>query len=358
MMQTTESNNNIEQNEISIKEIIGKVKEWYKYLLSKWLIIGSGILIGGLIGIFYASTQKYKYTAKFSFALEDSQSGGSTYAGIASQFGVDLGGTSAGGVFTGDNLLVLMKSRTMVEKALLTSVNIGGKEQTLAGLYITFNEFQESWKNKPELKDLSFRPGDDRSKFTLQQDSIIGEFHKSLISNNLSVEKLDKKLSIITVVVTSENELFSKYFTEILVKEVSDFYVETKTKRSVQNVAIMQQQADSVRRELNSAISGVAISADLNPNANSARQVLRAPSQRRTVDVQANQAIFSELVKTLEMSKITLRKETPLIQIIDKPILPLEKSKLGKRVAGMQGGFLGGIILIMYLVIRRLLQNL
>jgi hypothetical protein len=349
---------NMEQNEVSIKEIILKVREWYRYLLSKWILIGLGILLGGIIGIFYASTQKYKYTGKFSFALEDSQGGVSSYAGIASQFGVDLGGSSAGGVFTGDNLLVLMKSRTMVEKALLTTVNIGDKEQTLAELYIAFNDLRDSWKNKPELKDISFRPGVDPSKFTLQQDSIISEFHKSLISNNLSVEKLDKKLSIITVVVTSENELFSKYFTEILVKEVSDFYVETKTKKSVQNLGILQHQTDSVRRELNNAISGVALSADLNPNPNSARQVLRAPSQRRTIDVQANQAIFTELVKTLEMSKITLRKETPFIQIIDHPILPLDKNKLGKRVAGMQGGFIGGMILIMYLIIRRLVQIL
>jgi hypothetical protein len=28
------------------------------------------------------------------------------------------------------------------------------------------------------------------------------------------------------------NELFSKYFTEALVKEVSDFYIDTKSKKS------------------------------------------------------------------------------------------------------------------------------
>ncbi len=53
--------------------------------------------------------------------------------------------------------------------------------------------------------------------------------------------------------------------------------------------------------------------------------VRRAPSAKRQVDVQANKAILTELVKQTELAKVTLRKETPLIQIIDRPILPLMK---------------------------------
>ncbi len=100
--------------------------------------------------------------------------------------------------------------------------------------------------------------------------------------------------------------------------------------------------SDSVRRALNLAITGVASSVDANPNTNPARQVLRVPSQSRQVDVQANQAILTELVKNLEISKVSLRKETPLIQVIDRPILPLEKEKLGKLRGLLTGGLLGG----------------
>jgi uncharacterized protein involved in exopolysaccharide biosynthesis len=61
------------------------------------------------------------------------------------------------------------------------------------------------------------------------------------------------------------------------------------------------------------------------------------------------------------MSKVTLLKETPLIQIIDKPILPLEKDKIGKLQAILLYGFLGGFIASIYLVLsqifKRLLEN-
>ena len=139
--------------------------------------------------------------------------------GLASQFGFDVGG-SGGSVFSGDNLLQLMKSRTMVEKALLTSVVFKGKTQPLAEVYIDINGMRKNWAKNQLLKDLHFLPNSIRGNFTRQQDSLLGEFYSLLVTNNLSVDKLDKKSSIISVQVKSGNELFSKYFTEVLVKEV------------------------------------------------------------------------------------------------------------------------------------------
>ena len=83
--------------------------------------------------------KKPVYKAELSFALQDDKSSGGGFSsalGLASQFGIDLGGGRAGGEFSGNNLLELMKSRSMVEKTLLTTVNVKGKTETLADLYI------------------------------------------------------------------------------------------------------------------------------------------------------------------------------------------------------------------------------
>ncbi|MEO6977424.1 MAG: lipopolysaccharide biosynthesis protein [Mucilaginibacter sp.] len=356
--------NNIDQKkvvdksgDISLKELILKIKRWWKYLLSKWVIILFAGIVGGAIGLTYALVKKPVYKAELSFALEDDKSSGgglSGALGLASQFGFDLS-SSGGGAFSGDNLLELMKSRSMVENTLLTTVNINGKNQTLAELYISFNKLRES---KPEFKGVRFLPGADPAKFTLKQDSILGVFYREIVKNSLSVEKIDKKLSIITVVVNSKNELFSKYFTEVLTKTVSDFYIDTKTKKSVKNVAILQHQTDSVRRELNAALIGVAASADVNPNANPSLQILRVPSQRRQVDVQANQAILTQLVANLELSKVSLRKETPLIQIIDRPILPLEKDKVGRIKGFIMGGMSCAFLVIIILFCKKVFKDI
>ncbi len=347
-------------NQISLREIILQIKDWIEFLLPKWPFILVFGLIGGGIGYATGYFKKPIYKAELSFALEDGKRGGGglgSAIGIASQLGFDLGG-SGGGAFVGDNLLELMKSRSMVEKTLLSTIIINGEQTTLAELYISYNSFREDWKNNPQLKDLQFLPGADRSKFSNKQDSILGAFHKSLIRSAVSLNKLDKNLSIIIVKVNSENELFSKYFAEMLVKEVSDFYVETKTKKSVQNVSILQFQTDSVRRALSSAIRGVATLLDVNPNPNQARQILAAPSQNRQVDVLANQAILTELVKNLEVSKVSLRNETPLIQIIDKPILPLEKQSFSKFIPFVIGIIFGSMIAIFIFVVKRIWRKI
>lgn len=357
----SENLKNIQTNsdEISLKELILKIRTLFSYLLSKWIIILFFGFIGGILGFFYSYYKKPVYKAELSFALEDEKSGGgvSGALGLASQLGFDVGG-NGGGAFSGDNLLELMKSRSMVEKALLTSVDIEGKKQTLAEFYINYKGLRENWKNNPKLIDLHFFPGADRIKFSFQQDSLLGVFHDEIISRSLTVDKLDKKLSIVVLKVNSENEIFSKYFAEILTKEVSDFYVETKTKKSVENLAVLVHQTDSVRRALNSAISGVASSIDANPNANPARQVLRVPSQKRQVDVQANTAILTELVKNVEISKVSLRKETPLIQIIDKPILPLDVEKSSKKLSVLIGFCLSIVIGCIILIFNKFFKDL
>ena len=182
--------------------------------------------------------------------------------------------------------------------------------------------------------------------------------YKDLIKYDLSVFQKDKKITIMNIEINSINEQFAKVFCETIAKETSEYYVEIKSKKSRMNVDILQHQADSIRAELNSAISGVAVETDNVFNLNAAMNVKRTPSARRQVDVQANTAILTQLVGNLELAKVTLRKETPLIQIIDRPIFPLEKEKVGKLKSLVIGGFLVGFLTILYLVFNTLYKKL
>jgi hypothetical protein len=354
------STSNIDSDEISLKELILKLQEWWCYLKGQWKLIILVSFIGSLLGLGYAFTQKPIYKAEFSFVLEDEKSGGGLGGalGLASQFGLDLGGGGGGGIFAGDNLLELMKSRSMVQKALLSPISVNSKNQSLADYYINMNEMRKAWKGKANLASLTYPINADINHFNRLQDSVLMAMHQDIIKNLLTVAKVDKKLSILKVAVQSEDELFSKAFTEALVSEVSNFYVETKTKKSSTNVAILQHQTDSVRNQLNRAISGVAQSNDDVPNLNASRQVLRSSGQQRQIDVQANTAILTELVKNLELSKLSLRKETPLIQVIDKPIMPLPVERFGKLNGILLGGFLAGFLVVIGLIGRRVIQGL
>ncbi len=359
MQQNNNDIQNIEQEEISLKELILKIKDWYRFLLSKWIVLLAAGIIGGAIGVGYAFMQKPTYTASLSFALEDEKSGGgglSGALGLASSLGIDLGG-SAGGAFSGANLLELMKSRNIVEKALLNPITVNGKTQSFAQYFITINELNKNWSEKPELKNIVFDVDANRSKYTRQQDSILGKVYTDVLTM-LTVGQKDKKVSIITIDVKSSDELFSKAFAENLAFEVSSYYIEIKSKKARQNMEILQHQTDSIRAELNGAITGVAAAADNTFGLNPAMMVRKSPGTRRQVDVQANTAILTQLVTNLEMAKVSLRKETPLIQVIDKPILPLKKEKVGKLKSLILGGFLAGFLTALILVFKKLFAGI
>ena len=351
----------IENDEISLKELILKIKEWLAYLKTKLLLMVFMGLIGGILGFTYAYFQKPTYKAVLTFALEEDKGGGGGLGGalgLASSFGIDMGG-AGGGAFAGSNLMELMKSRLLVEKTLLNPVLVNKDTISIAEYYIRNNKLRESWDKKPELKNIQFLPNADRSKFSLQQDSLLQSLYKAVTGTKaLTISQKDKKVSITSIEVVSENENFSKAFCENLVKEISDFYIETKSKKARLNTEILQKQADSIRGELNGAITGVAAEMDQVYNLNPAFNVRSTPSKRRQVDVQANTAILTQLIAQLELSKVTLRKETPLIQVIDKPILPLEKEKVGKLKSLILGGFLASFLTVLYLVFGRLYKKL
>jgi uncharacterized protein involved in exopolysaccharide biosynthesis len=349
-----------DKDPISLKELILKIKEGYQFLLTQWkLIILMGV-IGSVIGFTYAYFQKPTYKATLTFAMEEEKSSGGGLGGalgLASQFGIDLG-SSAGGAFAGSNLIELMKSRKLVEKTLLSPITVNGTKQTLVDYYLEFNEEKEEWDDEPLLKELSFPVNTDRAKFTLQQDSILFVIYKDLIKYDLRVLQKDKKITIWNIEINSINEEFAKVFCETIAKETSEYYVEIKSKKARMNVEILQKQTDSIRAELNSAITGVASAADNVFNLNMAMNVKRSPGALRQVDVQANTAILTSLVTNLEMSKMALRKETPLIQIIDRPIFPLEKEKVGKLKSLVLVGFLAGFLTVLYLVFTALYKKI
>jgi uncharacterized protein involved in exopolysaccharide biosynthesis len=365
MQQNNNELQNTAEDEISLKELILKIKDWYRFLLTKWIIIVAAGIIGGAIGVGYAFTQKATYTASLSFALEDEKQGGgglSGALGLASSLGIDIGG-SAGGAFSGANLIELMKSRNIVEKSLLNPITGNGKTQSFAQYFINFNELNKNWDSKPLLKGIVFAPEADRSKFTLQQDSILGKIYEIISGANgaiglLSVAQKDKKISIINIEVKSTDEFFSKAFTESIAQEVSSYYIEIKSKKARQNMEILQRQTDSIRAELNGAITGVAAAADNTFGLNPAMMVRKTPGTRRQVDVQANTAILTQLVTNLEMAKVSLRKETPLIQVIDRPILPLKKEKVGKLKSLILGGFLAGFLTVLGLIFKKLFAGI
>ncbi|WP_149242270.1 lipopolysaccharide biosynthesis protein [Dyadobacter sp. 32] len=352
------NNFNGDQN-ASLRELIQSIQDWTQFFFRKWHLILLSGLLGGALGLGYALSKKPSYTATTTFVLEEGgKSGGLRgYAGLASTFGIDLG--DGGGLFEGENILELYRSRSMISKTLLTKGEFDGKKQLLIDRYIQFKHLKKDWDKIPTLKNIKFRPDNiyDTRQQQILHDSIMGGIVNTVSQSYLNVSKKDKKLNILYVTVTSPDELFSMAFNQHLVENVNNFYLETKTKKSLANVSILQAKTDSVRSIMTGAINKAILVADATPNQNPTRMALRvAPIQNAKVSAEINQQVLATLLQNLELAKISLLRETPLIQLVDAPVLPLTKEKTSKTKSIIVGGMAIGILFLLFLGIRRIIS--
>ena len=226
-------------DEISLKELIEKIQQLWKFVLSKWMIILLAGIIGGLVGFFYAYKQPVKYIAKMTFVVEDAKSSGGGLASLAGQFGFDIGGGGGGSIFSGDNILLFLKSESLVRETLLTSIDEQSKV-TLADRYAEVNKLKESWSKNEKIGNIQF------SKFTIEnlprkEDSLLQRIESGIIKSELSIARPDKKASFIEAKTTTLNEGFSKLFLNRLVKIATERYVQSKIKTKAANVAMLKK---------------------------------------------------------------------------------------------------------------------
>jgi hypothetical protein len=343
-------NQTYQDDEISLKELIEKGKALFTYLIGyKWVIVAAGLLGGGL-GFGYAHFYNVvEYESKLTFAIEEKSGGGGSLLGLANQFGVDLGG-GGGGMFTSDNLLLLLKSNLIIQGALLRPLP-EVKEGNLYNHYLVIH-----YKMALKEEKISLLPLDlDREKFSRGQDSLLKAI-SSNISEILTIEKKDKRASFIDITLKDQSELFSFWMNKLLVEEATELYIELKVGKMQRSVRILQGKVDSVKSVLDgtmrSAASGMDQSMGLVSNAP------RVGTAKKQIEAEMLGTLFGELTKNLELTKLTLEREEPSIQIVDSPTMPLEKFGKGRVKFGFIGGLLFGFIALGLLFLRKILREL
>jgi hypothetical protein len=343
-------------DEISLKEVLCKLKMYIKNLFNYKITLILSILIGIISGYIFFKNQKIKYKAEINFVLEEDK--GTSLSGasaVATQLGLDLG-SSSGNIFSGENLIYLFKTKTIIERTLLKPIVLNTDTILLANYYL-----ENVKNNKSEVLNKRskhfFSKNIKKENYDKNTIKLLRTIDGDILKDILEVKQKDKKTSINTIQVTSKSEIFSKLFCEEIAKDVSNYYIENKIKKAKINKEILQKQVDSIRYELNNAINGTAKAMDQIFNLNPSLLVNKTPSTKRQVDIQTNSAILTQLITNLEMAKVALRKETPLIQVIEYPELPLEIVSINLTQSILIFVFISlliSIILIHYLSYKKL----
>ena len=328
----------MDDKEFSVHYFIDRVKLFFTFLVSKKNIYAYVILVSTFLFISYNYIKPPTYFATTNFVIEDDNSGKmSDLSSIASIAGINTSALmDSSSLFQIDNIQELYVSSLMLKKTLLSEVELNGKKKKIIDLYIS----SEKLENKLINKGIKFK---NSSEINRAKDSVIKKIIKRIREKNLTVSKPNRKTTIVQVGFNYKNEDLAKLFNESLVENVNDFYFEIMTKKSKSNIDVLQKQADSVKKITDFSIEKLAFLEQDIPNANPLLKSNKIPSQIELLNLQANTSIYAEIVKQLELAKISQRNRVPVLQIIDKPILPLPNSQW-ELITTLIYGILTGII--------------
>lgn len=324
--------------------LLGLLKRRYKLLLLA-SVLGAGL------GLAYNWIKSTKYTAEITFIVEDNKNmGGGLLSALGGQLGFDISSLSGGGngILSGDNVLELLKSRSMMAQCLLTPY-AGDSTLTLADRYADIYKLRSQWAKSKEVgKEVFFGKGDRNGRL---EDSLLKVIVKRIEEKQLSIYKPDKKLGFFKVSVTTKDELLSKLIAERIIRIATDFYIDTRTGRLKKNIDRLQGRTDSLEAILNRRTYSASAENRLMLNANPAyinQPVTLEISEREKIMMGT---IYAELMKNLEISKTALIQETPAVQIVDHASLPLENDRkkwyihlFWGLIAGFAAMFLGVLL--------------
>lgn len=351
----------------------GWVVKIKKVLSANFKIVLLSVCIGAVLGLAFSIFKPVRYNAEITFSVEDSKSiGGGLLSSLGGSIGMDIGSLagSGNGVLSGDNVLSLLKSKSMMAECLKSpypvtnntteAVNSNPSSDsnkqstisnyTIADRYADIYGLREKWADNKKIGRVIYFGQPDQN--VRLQDSLLKLIIKRIEEKELTVTKPDKKLSFFNIAINTKDEVMSLLITQRIIKIATDFYVNAKVGRLKSNIDRLEKRTDSISNLLNQQTYAATEDARLLLNVNPADINAPVYSEISQRDKMVLTTIYAELMKNLEVSKAALIQETPTVQIVDQTGFPLERIET-KWYEGIFFGILLSLLAITSLLLFR-----
>jgi hypothetical protein len=332
-------------DEITLKELILKIKEYSSEIIKRWYIPAFFALLLAALMLYQAFSTKPIYKAELTYMVNEADKAG--MGGLGSLLGAFGAGTV--GKSSPDMINELARSERIMNTTLFVKFTIDGINDYFANHFIRIYELQNNWKKDTTgLNGFTFKRGN-FEEFTRLENKALNSIHSILIGKvGKFSPSFDKKSGIMKMTFESPNEALSIHFTRTVFTDLGDFYVNSTTERERTNYQTLKAQQDSVLALMKSKGQSAASFNDYQRGLLFETDKFKGQMLRQESQVAG--AVYGELMKQFAVADYALRNNTPFISSIDMPKEPLEPIKKSKKMAviiGVFGGaFLGSLLII------------
>lgn len=354
----------IEDDEITLKDLILKIFEFKNLVLKKWKWVVLFSILFGAIFVYNASTTPKEFVAKLTFMVsgEDEGGGMSGMSGLLGQFGF----SNSIGKSNPEKMLELIQTRIITEKALFNKAEIDGKLDFLANHMIDnlsennlwgYLPFYKRWYKEPSSL-IGFKFSNDKiSEFGRIENKALKKLHKFLTGKTKRlIVSVSELTGIMELEIETTNEALSICILKNMFGELSTYYFDKTVEKQENNYTYIKSKTDSLFSLLSAKENQLAYFGDSRKGLISRVNLLEEKRLER--DIQKLMMMYIEASKNLEIAEFRYNNKKPYIQSIDIPIAPLASKRSSKIKGLILGCMIGGFIIILIIILRKIYADI
>jgi uncharacterized protein involved in exopolysaccharide biosynthesis len=319
-----------EMIEISLSQILSFIKKYWGTLC----IVG--LVAGGLgIGVSFLIPKEFTSSAKILPEYSADIKGGNLGA-LASLAGVSLGDNSD--AIRPDLYPDILQSRPFLLQLLTTPLPTEADTLALLTILLGDDEIQPFTKAQIARADSVLT-------LTEEQEDVFEDISKRISASN------DKLTGILTIEIELPDPVMAAAVTNLAVNYLKTFVADYRTTKESDKVRFLQKQlAESKGRYQRSEY---ALNAYRDRNQNTFSNVARIEEQRLQSDYLQAQTIYNGLTQQLEAARLQLQEDSPVLKILEPPMIANKKSKPKRLFYAIGFGIVGGFIALAFILFKK-----
>ena len=312
-----------------------------------WVILIT--LLFAIGGIYYALTAREEYVSTGKILPEyQSKAGGlSQFAGLASLAGIDVSSAAGGGsdAVRPDLYPDVLKSTPFFLELLKIKVRTKDNKEML------FSQFYDTFvlDNKIEEKNTKI-------KFPTSNQYIAVSYQTE---NNLKDLRtrisavIDKKTGLITVTVKLPDPVVATIITDYGMNFLTNYITNYRTEKSKRDLNFLAERLDAAKGKYFNNQAKKAQYSDQYQLSMMKLQAADLQRERIESEYKISSNFYNTLLQKYEEAKLKVQQETPVIKVLEPPVVPNKRSEPKRTIIVLIATFLGGIFGIIFGLIRK-----
>ncbi len=320
-------------------KIIWKEKIWIIFITILFAI-------GGLA---YAFSLREEFTANGKILPEyQSKVGGlGQFAGLASLAGVDLSSaTSGGGDAVRPDLYpdVLKSTPFFLDLFKFKVKNKENKEMAFSQFYDTYVLDNEI---KDEYKKIKFPASEQYIAISYQTEDNLKDLRERISAS------IDKKSGLLTVTVKMPDPVVATLITKYSMDYLTNYITNYRTEKAKKDLDFLAERLDAAKGKYYNNQAKKAQYSDQYQQSMIKLQSADLQRERIESEYKISSSFYNTLLQKYEEAKLKIQQETPVIKVLDPPVVPNKKSEPKKAIIAIFSAFLGGIIGLIFALLRK-----